>query len=169
MGDYQALLSMSRERLMLAGNMVHSVNAEKKVLLEALHEAGVSVLYSMQALLWLDRLTLWDAMEGKTDFSLIFSFKEAPEDFFQRFARIAGKYGFGLGEIGALQEIFHFGERYERGIDFQHSYEENQFALAVLNFERFLTLFENASQFAERVFIVRPFYNGLVKKPLLVT
>lgn len=155
MGDYQTLLFLAREKLVLAGNIIHSVHAEKKFLLEALHEAGVSLLYSMQALLWLERLTPWDALEGKRDFDFMHSYKELPEDFFQKFAKIAGKYGFGLGEIGALQEIFHFGERYEKGIDFQHSYEENQFALAILNYERFLTLFEHASQFAEKVALAR--------------
>lgn len=150
MSDYQTLLSLAQEKLVAAGNTIHSVRAEKNVLLDALHEAGVSVLYSMQALLWLDGLTLWDALEGKRNFSLTHSFKELSEDFFQKFLRIAGKYGIGLHEIGALQEIFHFGERYEKGIDFTHSYEENQFALAALNYEHFLSLFEHASQFAEK-------------------
>lgn len=151
MGDYQDLLDLAAGKLVAAGNQIHSVDVRKEVLLQALHELGISLLYSLQALLWREQRTFWDIFEGRVDLSVVHSFKEAPEGFFQRFARIAGKHGIGLGEIGALQEIFHFGERYEKGIDFQHSSEENHFVLAVLNFEHFLSLFEQATQLYEKV------------------
>lgn len=155
MSNYKTFISLASEKLVEAGNGVHSINADRRILLSALHNTGMSLLYSMQALLWFDKnYSIWNRMEGATGnfegFENV-SFSQY-ENFLQVFSRVAGKYGIGLSELGAFQEIFRLGELHETGVAFgKGKLRDEQLALALLDYERFISLFEKAAQLHDRV------------------